>query len=424
MKRIQLYIFSFLVIMIFSLLYTHSHSLAKDNFDNASDPFSQSKFVPDIAVIVDMGYAYNSLKYFSEYKRPGFIQHHEEEEHLEHGFNQDNGFNFNYAEISFYSPVDPYFDLFAVVHAGTKGAEVEEAYFTTQQLPFGFKIKGGKFLSAIGRLNGHHAHYWDFTDLPLVYQAFFGSQLNEIGIQINWVAPLPFYFLLGAEIFKGENEASFGTEGFAFDSSAPYQPIEESRYPNAYTTFIKASFDTGNFTLLLGTSGVYGKSRINHDIDTAGGHAFYGTTFITGADITLRYDFNSYQYISLQSEYLYNYKDGNWYEFDGTNTTKTALTSKQSGLYSQLIVRTGKVTRIGLRYDLLAQNDRNTNEEVKENLPRYSAMFEYNPTEFSRFRVQYSYDNSLYDETGSKKLNHQIILQCNMSIGAHGAHNF
>ncbi len=412
--------------MIITLILFHTILPVSAQDITSSAPFSQAKFVPDIAVIVDTSYAYNSQKDFIKFERPGFIHQHEETgEHHEHGFNQDNGFNFNYAEISFYSPVDPYFDLFAVVHAGTEGAEIEEAYFTTLQLPFGLKIKAGKFLSAIGRINDRHAHYWDFSDLPLVYQAFFGSQLNEIGAQINWLAPLPFYFLIGAEILKGQNEASFGTEGFEFASTAPYSPIEDAQYPNVYTTYIKTSFDTGKLTLLLGTSGIYGKSRINHGItNTNGGHAFYGSTYIAGADITLRYDLNSYQYIALQSEYIYRYKDGDLYKYNGTNTTKDDFTARQSGLYSQLIVKTGKLTRAGFRYDLLAQNEINESDEAKSYLPRYTAMVEYNPTEFSRFRLQYSYDKSLYDESGSNKVNHQIILQCNLSIGAHGAHSF
>lgn len=414
MKRLyRLYLFFLMAVGFLSI------TIAQEN-QNISYPFSQAKFVPDISVIMDVSYVHNSDKNFEEYERPGFIHHHEESEgkHHEHGFNQYNGFNFNYAEISFYEPVDPYFDMFAVVHTSTDGAEIEEAYFSTLAMPFGFKIKAGKFLSSIGRINDRHAHYWDFADLPLIYQAFFGSQLNEIGAQINYVLPLPFYMLVGAEILKGENEASFGVDGFTIDTFS----IDDARYPNFYTSFVKASLDAGNFTLLVGASGIYGKSRINH-IENNEGHAFYGTTYIAGADITLRYDFSSYQYIALQSEFLYRHKNGDFYQSDGSTIAKSDFNAKQSGLYSQLIVRTGKLTRIGLRYDLLAQNTVNVESGLPTNMPRYSAMLEYNPTEFSRFRLQYSYDKSLYEED-ENNINHQIVFQCNLAIGAHGAHSF
>ncbi|HQQ49916.1 MAG TPA: hypothetical protein PLZ29_01885, partial [Spirochaetota bacterium] len=207
-----------------------------------SDPFSQAKFVPDIAAIVDVTYVQRSLEDFTHYGIPGFKDADSktsDHENHEDELNQNNGFNLNYAEISFYSQVDPFFDMFAVLHASTEGAEIEEAYFTTQQLPFGFKIKGGKFLSSIGRLNDKHAHYWDFADLPLVYKAFFGSQLNEIGIQLNWIVPLPFYMLAGAEALRGENETSFGTNGFTVENITT---IDDANKPNVYTAFVKSSF--------------------------------------------------------------------------------------------------------------------------------------------------------------------------------------
>lgn len=393
-----------------------------------SDPFSQAKFVPDIAAIVDVTYVQRSLEDFTHYGIPGFKDADSktsDHENHEDELNQNNGFNLNYAEISFYSQVDPFFDMFAVLHASTEGAEIEEAYFTTQQLPFGFKIKGGKFLSSIGRLNDKHAHYWDFADLPLVYKAFFGSQLNEIGIQLNWIVPLPFYMLAGAEALRGENETSFGTNGFTVENITT---IDDANKPNVYTAFVKSSFDISNFTVLAGASGIYGTSRIDHgignDTKVAGDHGFYGKTYMAIGDITIRYDFNSYQYIYLQTEYIYRNQDGDLYSYDGSINSKSNFDAKQSGLYTQVVARLNQLWRIGLRYDLLAQNDVNTHHHLTNNLPRYSSMIEYNPSEFSRFRLQYNYDKSLYSESGTNKPNHEIIVQANITIGAHGAHSF
>jgi hypothetical protein len=56
-------------------------------------------------------------------------------------------------------------------------------------------------------------------------------------------------------------------------------------------------------------------------------------------------------------------------------------------------------------------------------LPRYSAMLEYSPSEFSRFRLQYAYDRSRYFE-GVQKDVHEVLLQVNLAIGPHGAHSF
>jgi hypothetical protein len=50
---------------------------------------------------------------------------------------------------------------------------------------------------------------------------------------------------------------------------------------------------------------------------------------------------------------------------------------------------------------------------------RTSLMFDYSPSEFSRFRVQLGADRSNPAAT-----DRQIFLQYIMSLGAHGAHNF
>jgi hypothetical protein len=50
---------------------------------------------------------------------------------------------------------------------------------------------------------------------------------------------------------------------------------------------------------------------------------------------------------------------------------------------------------------------------------RWSAMVDWNPSEFSRIRLQYNNDRSRQDIT-----DHQVFLQCIFSLGAHGAHRF
>jgi hypothetical protein len=51
---------------------------------------------------------------------------------------------------------------------------------------------------------------------------------------------------------------------------------------------------------------------------------------------------------------------------------------------------------------------------------RLTGALEFNPTEFSRIRLQYNYDQSARDD----KVNNEILLQVILAIGAHGAHPF
>ena len=52
---------------------------------------------------------------------------------------------------------------------------------------------------------------------------------------------------------------------------------------------------------------------------------------------------------------------------------------------------------------------------------RYSAALTFNPTEFSRVRVQYNAGQFWNEE---KIVFHQVFVQFQMSLGVHGAHRF
>src|SRR5262245_15910374 len=97
----------------------------------------------------------------------------------------ERSFNLGESELTLAASVDPYFSaqLTAAI-TGEDEIEVEEAFFRTTALPGGLTVKGGRFFSGFGYLNEVHAHAWDFVDQPLVYQAFFGGQRAQDGLQV------------------------------------------------------------------------------------------------------------------------------------------------------------------------------------------------------------------------------------------------
>jgi hypothetical protein len=317
---------------------------------------------------------------------PGLYHRHEGNGHGHGTLNEKRGFNLSYAELYLHAPVDPYFDLYATISFSEDGAEVEEAYAVTRGLPFGFQFKVGKFRSSFGRLNAQHPHAWDFANQLLVYKVFLGDDgLKEKGVQLNWLAPTPFYLLFGVEVLQGENEQSFGTEGFKVGDVE----VGNTRKPNLYLGFVKTSFDVGNLSVLTGLSFATGHSRVNH-LDADHPHAFAGKTKLYGFDLTAKYMIDSYRYISFQGEYLYRDKKGTKYEYDIAGDLETEeLKKKQGGFYTQLVFKFDRRWRAGVQYNLINKNDVKKNGEKKHlpsNLPAYYAMLEYSPTEFSRIR--------------------------------------
>ncbi len=385
-------------------------------------PFSQSKFVPDISMIVDFSWVSRDLdnNVFSELQVPGY--HHEDGD--EHGsFNSHKGFNLNYGEITLYSIVDPYFDLFAVLHVAQEHAGLEEAYMTTRKLPYGFQLKAGKFLSGIGRINEQHVHYLDFVDRPLVLKAFFGEEgLNELGARITWVAPTDFYLMLGTESLTGENEASFGTIGFG-DQNGQVN-IHKQEGPSLLVSYARSSFDIADAAILFGVSHAHGTTRMDEEFSASdgAGTAIDACTDILSGNLTVKYIIDAIKYVSWQIEYMYRSTEGSLYSRDTSFAVEQyTLEKQQAGLYSHLVAKLGLRWRAGIRYDLLDLNDviiGNTNQNLPKNLARYSAMVEYNPTEFSRLRLQFNHDRSKYVHTADGlvfKPYTEFILQLNIA---------
>jgi hypothetical protein len=418
----------FIYLLLF-ILFTTGPLFSEEG--STSSSFSQPKFVPDISFIMDFS-AVSRNRDNEEYESleiPGFVHGGhggDEHEHSHEAMHGKRGLNFNYGELSLYSVVDPYFELLANFHLSEEGFEIEEAYVTTRKIPGGFKIKAGKFLSSFGRLNGQHAHYWNFADQPVVYYGFLGGHgLDEKGVNVSWVAPMDLYLIIGGEVLQGENETSFGAEGFEDETLGV--EVEDSTATNVYTGFMKASFDIGNLSVLLGVSGACGGTRINHEIDVVDeGHGVDARTSLLDGELTLKYAIDSYRYISWQSEYLYRNMKGDYLNNNSGTLEVNDLEKKQSGFYTQLVIKPAMLWRIGARYEMLQMNDIKIGglaQDVDENLSKSSAMIDYSPSEFSFIRIQYNFDKTKY-KSDEVKVNHEVILQMNMAIGAHGAHSF
>lgn len=401
--------------------------------------FDQSKYIPDISLIMDASYVSRNIKdsELEHLEIPG-IAHGLLGTH-DHGgtshatYNADNGFNLNYAELVLSSSVDPIFTMDGVFHFSPNGVHVEELYFTSNALGNGTRVKGGKFNSNFGYLNEQHHHSWDFADMPLVYEAFLGMHgLNEIGAQVQWTAPTPFYLMAGVEVLQGENEQMFGKEPIHLgdiNASEDGRTVDGRDGASMIVGYIKASHDIGNTTLFGGISYAQGRSSINHidPHEPEESHAFAGDAKLYGVDFVLLHTLDSYSSIKWQSEYLQRKLDGTQYANISGAFAEPSMLKEQSGLYTQLIYTHDKNWRMGARYDTFLKNDiTNGGSSVSkpDGLDKYTAMVEYHTSEFARFRLQYSRDNSMFNEDNDRETIDTIMLQANISIGAHGAHSF
>ena len=411
--------------VLFSLLFLAVPARPQETGSTGS-PFSQSKFVPDISLILDGSYLHRNLsdEEHAALFLPGYVAGEQAPGR--------EGFNLNYAEIGFSAAVDPYFELFAVCHLTEDRFELEEAYWSTKRLPAGFQLKAGKFLSSFGRINEVHTHYWDFAERPMVHEAFFGQEgLNEVGARVTWVPPIGVYVLAGAEVLMGGNEGSFGRTGFSRETQGIR--VDGVRGPGLLVGYLESSVDVGDAALLARLSAARGTTRRDEDFSTGvpGGDALSGKTTILGAALTAKMPLDAIRDISFQGEWLWRHTDATHYLLDAAPLANlSALERRQSGFYAQAVAKFSMRMRGGVRYDLLQGNaitEAGLTHDLPEDLPRFSAMLEYSPTEFSRIRLEYIYDRSRTTVAAQhldRTTVNEVSLQVNLAIGAHGAHSF
>jgi hypothetical protein len=323
--------------------------------------------------------------------------------------------------------IDPYFSGFFVMSVNADNeVSVEESYVQNTGSVPGVTIKFGRMLSGFGYLNEIHAHAWDFVDAPLVYQAFFGGQLQEDGIQARWLAPTPLFVELGVETGRG--------------SSFPGSERNKNG-ANSGMIFAHLGDDVGignSYRVGLSYRATRAQDRTYDDVDSVGTpvtNAFTGDSKMWGADIVWKWAPNGNtvdRNFKFQAEYLHRKEDGSL-AFDTTGVPLSdGYRSNQSGWYVQGAYQFMPRWRVGLRYEELSSGTPDIGlvnsgaltaadfPRLAENNPKRStAMIDFSPSEFSRFRLQFARDEARFNEADN-----QIFLQYIMSLGTHGAHKF
>ena len=343
------------------------------------------------------------------------------------------GFSLSETELTISGNIDPYFRGVAIAALTPENeVEVEEAYFQTLALPKGFILKGGRFFSGIGYQNEIHQHAWDFQDAPLPYKAFLGNRLVQDGLQLKWVAPTPIFLELGAEVSSGDQFPGSDRNKNGVGGSSIFGHIGGDIGPSyAWRTGLSYL----NFSPL---------DRSYDDVDSLGGattNTFTGKAKMWIADAILKWAPNgnaSRTNFKLQGEYFRLKQDGNltYDDAGGSNvfgSVSDYFNTDQTGWYAQGVWQFMPRWRVGYRYDTLrfdTVNNGIVNNALgptaadfpvlaSHNPTRNTLMFDWNPSEFSRLRLQFAQDKSRIGATDN-----QVFLQYIYSLGAHAAHKF
>jgi hypothetical protein len=340
------------------------------------------------------------------------------------------GFSLGESELAFMANIDHNFrgTLIGSISPDNDTIGVEEGYIQTIGLSHGFTIKAGRFFSALGYQNQIHAHAWDFTDQPLAMKAFLGGQLNEDGVQLRWVAPTALYWDVGTELGRGR----------AFPASLSASGKNGASSLNFFTHVGGDIGDSIAWQTGLSHFRTNPRDRRYDDVDSAGtavSNSFTGTSRLWVIDGILKWSPNgnpTYNNFKLQGEYFHRQEDGGLVFDTAGRALSGGLASRQSGWYAQAVYQFLPQWRAGYRFDQLSSGTTSlglvdSGALTAADFPilasykpkKHSVMVDWNPSEFSRIRLQLARD---YSRMGLPDT--QMFLQYIVSLGAHGAHKF
>lgn len=360
------------------------------------------------------------------------------------------GFNLQNVELALSGAVDPYFDARAnialvITPEGETKIELEEAYAVSRQLPFllheqGLQLKAGQYFTEFGRLNAKHPHQWDWQDQPLVLTRFFGADgLRGQGARLGWLTPLPWYseIVLGAQNAQGETMVSFAANDEVFEE----RPIGGRPFAGTGThgvgdlvylaRWVNGGDLSDTWSTQVGVSYLHGPNATGSN----------GRTRILGVDGVLKWrplvSDRGWPFLKLEGELLRRHYHADSFSGcagepdDGAGCEPLSLSSRTLrdwGGYLQVLWGFRRPWAAGIRYEYASGSGESvgvfegrSSDPFRDDRQRITPLLVFHPSEFSRVRLQYSYDRTDFSE---REANHTVWLGLEFGLGPHAAHAY
>ena len=283
-----------------------------------------------------------------------------------------------------------------------------------RSIPHNLQIKAGQYLTAFGRINQQHPHSWDFVDQPLVTGLMFGGDgLRNVGAQLSWLMPTGVYseFIVGVLNANGETATSFGYVPGESQFGRPILPdVVKAMGDMLYVPRWTGSFDIGEHqTMVVGASGAFGPNGTGPGAKTQ----------IGGVDLLWKWKSaragKGFPFVKIQAEWMLRNYDA------AATPTLPAAVFQDQGAYAQVIWGIKPMWTTGLRLEYL-NGDVGDDPLDPRFQPRQRVSLDgtWYPTEYSKLRLQYSYDQ----RSGGFADANSVWLQFEFLLGAHAAHKF
>jgi len=230
-----------------------------------------------------------------------------------------------------------------------------------------------------------HNHVLPWIDRPLVTNNLVGGEdgINDAGFSVQRILPAPKGIFLEAtgQLFRGDS-----ADVFMASSKSDLSPVAHLR----------------------GYKDITESTNLDLGFSYARGHNDLGSSFLTqlyGIDATLRWKplrRSIYHSFILRSEFIWSQRE------------QLPAEQRAFGFYTSADYQLGRRWFLGGRYD---RSNRSQLASVTDK--GGSLALTYRPSEFSLVRGQYRLTR--YAENINT---HELLMQVQFSLGAHGAHPF
>jgi hypothetical protein len=292
------------------------------------------------------------------------------------------------SELGVQAIIDPYARGDFFLSFGEQGVNLEEGYITLTALPASLVAKVGKFRGAFGKVNTLHNHVLPWIDRPLVTNHLVAGEdgINDAGVSVQRILPAPrgIFVELTGQVFRG-------------DSGDEQHPLYRA-YSNS---------DVSTIAHLRTYKDITESTNIDLGASYSRGYSTAGPNFLThlyGIDATLRWK-------PLRRSIYHSFVGRG--ELIWSQRQQLPSEQRAFGFYASGDYQLARRWFVGGRYDRSGEAE-NANLIDKG----FSAVLTYWPSEFSQIRGQYE-----FTRYGTLDV-HQLFMQVQFSLGAHGAHPF
>jgi hypothetical protein len=354
----------------------------------------------------------------------------EEIQRLQFGEHDPNkrGFTLQQVELSLAAAVDPYFrsEAYLIYFMDAEGEsrfEVEEAFLTTQALPYGVQLEVGQIFTEFGRMNPMHPHAWHWQDQPVILSRLFGGDgMRAPGARLSWLTELPWYSELqvGMQNANGETMVSFLSSDEVDETVGGRTFVDRDVSRLDDLVYLARWYNAWDFTeevsAGLGLSGAFGPNSTGDD----------GSTRIYGADLVVKWrpsdQRRGWPFVVFESELMRR-------DYDADADATLGLPSETFedwGFYAQGLWGFRPRWATGLRVEYASGSGSSVggreSDFLRDDRLRVSPLIAFYPSEYSRIRLQYNYDRA--DHIERRDTAHSLWVGFEIGIGAHPAHRF